>query len=179
MAGRTPREFVPPFCMMWAYASRLGEQMAKKRQDAARRRRERAQRSAAGRGETNDPLLREAELQTQAIMRLDVYKRIAYSLVAIGAVLVGVGFFGGLGTTWGVVGIVLLVVGIPASAVLYVGTKHGRQNVENMIYDYDLKHGTSEQHKRERDVALKGETPAAIRRANERAEERLGRKSKR
>lgn len=148
--------------------------MAKKKQGSAKRRQQRARRqetrrATAERPAPKDPLLVEAEMQTKAIMRLDVYKRIAYSLVALGAVLVGVGFFGGLGTTAGIVGIVLLVIGIPCSAVLYVGTKHGRQNVENMLYDYDLAHGTTEEHKRKRDVSLKGETPESLKRLNDRA----------
>lgn len=136
----------------------------KKKQSAAKRRQQRVRRATAERRETTDPLLKEAELQTKAIMRLDVYKRIAYSLVALGVVLIGVGFFGGLGTTAGIVGIVLAVIGIPCSVILYIGTKHGRQNVENMIYDYDLQHGTTEEHKRERDLDLKGETPQSLQR---------------
>lgn len=151
--------------------------MAKKkkkqdRQSARKRQQQRARRAAADRPEAKDPLLREAEMQTKAIMRLDAYKRVAYSLVALGVVLVGFGFFGSLGHVAGIVGIVLLVLGIPSSAILYVGTKHGRQNVENMIYDYDLAHGTSEEHKRKRDVALKGETPEGIRKLNEKAKRR-------
>lgn len=138
--------------------------MAKKK-----RQQKRVRRVAADRTEPKDPMLVEAEMQTKAIMRLDVYKRIAYSLVAIGAILIGVGFFGQLGTTAGVVGIILLGLGVPSSAVLYIGTKHGRQNVENIIYDYDLKHGTTEEHKRKRDVELKGETPERLRQLNERA----------
>lgn len=145
--------------------------MAKKKKQQSKRKRQqqRARRAAVDRPEPKDPMLQEAELQTKAIMRLDVYKRIAYSLVALGAILVGVGFFGGLGTTAGIVGIVLLVIGIPCSVVLYIGTKHGRQNVENIIYDYDLRHGTTEEHKHQRDVRLKGETPESIRRLNDRA----------
>lgn len=145
----------------------------KKRQGAQRRRQQRVRRQTAGRPETRDPLLREADQQTKAIMRLDVYKRIAYSLVALGVVLVGMGFFGGMGTTAGVVGIVLVVVGAPCSVVLYIGTKHGRQNVENIIAAYDQQHGTTEEHKRQRDIDLKGETPEGIRRANDFAQRKM------
>lgn len=164
------------------------KQQAKRKEQARKRQQQgtRGQHAAAGRPETTDPLLKEADMQTKAIMRLDAYKRVAYSLVAIGAVLVGVGFFGPLGTVAGIVGIVLLVLGIPSSVVLYLGTKHGRQNVENMIYNYDLTHGTTEERKRQRDVELKGETPEPLRRLNERAQKRgpsngkgTGRKRKR
>ena len=45
--------------------------------------------------ETSDPLLKEAQDQTRALMRLQAYKRLAYSLVAIGVILVWWGLVGG------------------------------------------------------------------------------------
>ena len=56
-----------------------------------------AQKSAAKRKpvshETTDPLLKEAQDQTKALMTLQVYKRLAYSAVAIGTILILVGMY--------------------------------------------------------------------------------------
>lgn len=77
-------------------------------------------------------IIREAKMQTDVISRLDVWKRLAYSMVAIGFVL---GLWGtNVSNTIGIVaGVVCLVVGIPASIVLTVGVSRGRRNVEHML----------------------------------------------
>ena len=81
---------------------------------------------------TREDILKEANLQSGAIARLDTCRRLAYSLVAIGFVL---GLWGAnAGLTWVmVVGVVCLVVGLPASAVLTVGVRRGRENVRCML----------------------------------------------
>ncbi len=82
---------------------------------------------------TRDDLIREAKLQTDAIQRLNVWLRIGYSLLAVGFILGYWGFYGGGGTAFGVVGIVLLVVGAFVSVVLKVGTINAKKNVRNIL----------------------------------------------
>lgn len=79
-----------------------------------------------------EDILREAQLQSAALARLGTWKRLAYSLVAIGFVL---GLWGSSnGTMWAqVVAVICLVAGIPLSIVLTVGTSRGKQNVERML----------------------------------------------
>ena len=82
---------------------------------------------------TRDDLIREAKLQTDAIQRLNVWLRIGYSLLAVGFILGYWGFYGGGGTGFGVLGVVLLVVGALVSAVLKVGTTNAKKNVRNIL----------------------------------------------
>ncbi|MBM6675525.1 hypothetical protein H6A07_02035 [Olsenella uli] len=82
---------------------------------------------------TRDDLIREAKLQTDAIQRLNVWLRIGYSLLAIGFIVGYWGFYGGGGTGFGVLGVVLLVVGALVSAVLKVGTTNAKKNVRNIL----------------------------------------------
>ena len=79
-------------------------------------------------------IMREARMQSEALARLGVWKRLAYSLVAIGFIL---GLWG-TNTAQGIavtIGIACLVVGVPASIVLTVGINRGKRNVENMLTD--------------------------------------------
>lgn len=84
---------------------------------------------------TREDLVREAKLQTDAIQRLNVWLRIGYSLVAVGFILGYWGFYGGGGTGFGVLGVVLLVLGAIVSAVLKVGTTNAKKNVRNILAD--------------------------------------------
>ncbi|MDD6694414.1 MAG: hypothetical protein PUE38_08710 [Olsenella sp.] len=122
--------------------------------------------------ETSDPLLKEAQDQTRALMRLQAYKRLAYSLVAIGVILVWWGLVGGSSRAAGVAGVVLVAIGVPSSAVLYVGIKHGKQNVENMLFDYEVQHAGRPSTREEIDSQIMGETPRAIERAIDAANRR-------
>ena len=70
---------------------------------------------------TREDLVREAKLQTDAIQRLDVWLRLGYSLVAVGFIVGYWGFYGGGGTGFGVLGVILLVVGAVMSVVLKGG----------------------------------------------------------
>lgn len=122
--------------------------------------------------ETPDPLLKEAQDQTRALMRLQAYKRLAYSLVAIGVILVWWGLVGGSSRAAGIAGVVLVAIGVPSSAVLYVGIKHGKQNVENMLFDYEVQHAGRPSTREEIDSQIMGETPRAIERAIDAANRR-------
>ncbi|MDD7365626.1 MAG: hypothetical protein SOZ36_08420 [Atopobiaceae bacterium] len=122
--------------------------------------------------ETSDPLLKEAQDQTRALMRLQAYKRLAYSLVAIGVILVWWGLVGGSSRAAGIAGVVLVAIGAPSSAVLYVGIKHGKQNVENMLFDYEVQHAGRPSTREEIDSQIMGETPRAIERAIDAANRR-------
>lgn len=82
---------------------------------------------------TREDLVREAKLQTDAIQRLNVWLRIGYSLVALGFILGYWGFYGGGGTGFGVLGVVLLVLGAIVSVVLKVGTTNAKRNVRNIL----------------------------------------------
>ena len=64
-------------------------------------------------------LIREADRQTQAIMRLEVYKRIGYSVVAVGALMVYACVWQNAAMWVLVLGIALMVLGALFSAVLY------------------------------------------------------------
>ena len=122
--------------------------------------------------ETSDPLLKEAQDQTRALMRLQAYKRLAYSLVAIGVILVWWGLVGGSSRVAGIAGVVLVAIGAPSSSVLYVGIKHGKQNVENMLFDYEVQHAGRPSTREEIDSQIMGETPRAIERAIDAANRR-------
>lgn len=79
-------------------------------------------------------IMHEARMQSEALARLGVWKRLAYSLVAVGFIL---GLWG-TNTDQGIavaIGIACLVVGVPASIVLTVGINRGKRNVENMLVD--------------------------------------------
>ena len=82
---------------------------------------------------TRDDLIREAKLQTDAIQRLNVWLRIGYSLLAVGFILGYWGFYGGGGTGFGALGIVVLVIGALLSLVLKVGTTNAKKNVKAIM----------------------------------------------
>lgn len=82
---------------------------------------------------TREDLVREAKLQTDAIQRLNVWLRLGYSLIAAGFIVGYWGFYGGGGTGFGVLGVVMLPVGIVASAILKVGTTNAKKNVKNIL----------------------------------------------
>lgn len=81
---------------------------------------------------TRKDILNEANMQASAIARLSVWKRIAYSLVAVGFIL---GFWGASSSMTGIVvaAVICLVIGLPSSVVLTIGVNHAKRNVENML----------------------------------------------
>lgn len=81
---------------------------------------------------TRSDILREAQMQSGALARLGTWKRLAYSLMAIGFLLGLWGINGGVASVV-VVSVVCLVLGVPASIVLTVGVNRGKANVKNML----------------------------------------------
>ena len=67
-----------------------------------------------------ETLIKEADLQVRAIMRMEAWKRITYSLVAVGALLAYWQAYRD-GPAWAlVVGVAVLVVSVLASLILYL-----------------------------------------------------------
>ena len=83
--------------------------------------------------EKRHALIREADRQTQAIMRLEVYKRIGYSVVAVGALMVYAHVWQNAAMWVLVLGVALMVLGALFSAVLYKGIKNGKKNVRHIL----------------------------------------------
>ena len=84
----------------------------------------------------------EARMQTKALGTLSVYRRIAYSGIAIGAWLIYLSIYGSLSsttmaTTLLVIGIILLVISVPIAGILYIGISRGKQNVEKIIKELE------------------------------------------
>ncbi len=79
-------------------------------------------------------LLTEARMQTAALKKINVWKKLAIVASTIGVVIA----YAGLSATPshlfpGILGIFLMVLGFAAAAVLNLGIKNGRRNVEKMI----------------------------------------------
>lgn len=83
--------------------------------------------------ETSDPLVAEARAQTLAIQRLEVWLRLAYSVLAFGFLLGYWGFYAKGGTAFGVIGVVLSLLALLCVMVLRTGISHGRANVLAML----------------------------------------------
>ena len=80
-----------------------------------------------------EALIQEADKQTQAIMRLEVYKRLSYSVVAVGALMIYTRVFQHA-TFWVLVlGAFCVVVGALAAIVLYVGVRNAKANVKRIL----------------------------------------------
>lgn len=83
--------------------------------------------------ETDDPLVAEARAQTLAIQRLQLWLRLAYSALALGALLGYWGFAEHGGTVAGVCGVIVGVLALVCVLVLRTGIAHGRSNVNAML----------------------------------------------
>ena len=77
-------------------------------------------------------ILKEASMQSAALARLGVWRRLAYSLVAIGFIVGMWGMNASMALAV-VIGVTCLVLGGFASVVLTVGTNRGKRNVEAML----------------------------------------------
>lgn len=78
-------------------------------------------------------LIAEADMQTRAIMRMEVWKRIAYSLIAVGALLAYWNTYQG-GPFWSlVVGIIVMVVSVLTGLMLYLVVERAKANVRAMM----------------------------------------------
>jgi len=83
--------------------------------------------------ETSNPLVAEARAQTLAIQRLQLWLRLAYSVLAL-AVLAGYwGFAEGGSTVVGVCGVIAGAIALACVFVLRTGITHGRKNVNAML----------------------------------------------
>lgn len=79
-------------------------------------------------------LLTEAQMQTAALKKINVWKKLAIVVSTIGVATA----YAGLSATPshlfpGILGIFLMVLGFAAAVVLNLGIKNGRRNVEKMI----------------------------------------------
>ena len=93
---------------------------------------------AASHSHEDNPLVVEARMQTKALGTLSVYRRAAYSGIAIGAWLIYLSVYGSLSTSSMAMavlmgGIVLLVISVPIAGILHVGISRGKKNVEKII----------------------------------------------
>ena len=93
---------------------------------------------AASHSHEDNPLIVEARMQSKALGTLSVYKRAAYSGIAIGVWLIYLSVYGSfstspMATTTLVGGIVLLVISVPIAGILHVGISRGKKNVEKII----------------------------------------------
>jgi|GEM_PF-510178 len=96
--------------------------------------------------ETSDPLVAEARSQTLAIQRLQLWLRLAYSALALAALLAYWGFTDGHSIVLGVVGSVLGSLALGVVMVLRTGIRNGRNNVEAMLRALEAKreHGSKQ-----------------------------------
>ena len=81
-----------------------------------------------------DKLVIEAKMQMTALGKINTWKKLAIIVSAIGVVIA----YMGLSVTpshlfMGILGISLTVVGFALTAILNLGLKNGRRNVEKMI----------------------------------------------
>ena len=91
--------------------------------------------------QSDDPLVAEARAQTLAIQRLQVWLRLAYSALALAALLGYWGFAEGGGPVPGVCGVLLGVVSLACVMVLRTGIAHGRANVNAMLAELEQRKG--------------------------------------
>ena len=87
--------------------------------------------------ETNNPLVAEARAQTLAIQRLQMWLRLAYSALALAALLGYWGFSEGGSMVAGVIGIILGVFALAITILLRVGITNGRANVNAMLEEIE------------------------------------------
>ncbi len=83
-------------------------------------------------------LMTEVKMQTAALKKINVWKKLAILVSTIGAALA----YGGLAGTpshlfYSISGILLTIAGFAAAVVLNLGIKNGRRNVEKMIQAID------------------------------------------
>ena len=83
--------------------------------------------------QTDNPLVAEARAQTLALQRLQLWLRLAYSVLALAALLGYWGFAEGGGLVAGVAGAIVGVAALCCVLVLRTGIAHGRTNVQAML----------------------------------------------
>ena len=83
--------------------------------------------------ETDNPLVVEARAQTLAIQKLQLWLRLAYSVLALAVLLGYWGFQEGGGLVAGIAGVVIGVLALVCVLVLRTGINNGRKNVNAML----------------------------------------------
>lgn len=83
--------------------------------------------------ETSNPLVIEARAQTLAIQRLQIWLRLAYSVLALAVLLGYWGFTTEGKLPFGVLGAVIGVLAFVVVVILRTGIGNGRRNVEAML----------------------------------------------
>ena len=83
--------------------------------------------------ETNNPLVVEARAQTLAIQKLQLWLRLAYSVLALAVLLGYWGFVEHGGLVAGVAGVVMGIIALACVLVLRLGIGNGRKNVNAML----------------------------------------------
>lgn len=83
--------------------------------------------------QTDNPLVNEARAQTLAIQRLQLWLRLAYSVLALAVLLGYWGFAENGELVAGIAGIVIGVLALVCVVVLRVGIGNGRKNVNAML----------------------------------------------
>lgn len=81
-----------------------------------------------------ESLIKEAEMQLSALKKINAWKRIALIVSTFGVAAAYAGFSGAPASPFlGILGILLIIAGIFAAAVINLGLKNGRRNVEKII----------------------------------------------
>lgn len=80
-----------------------------------------------------DYLIREAKMQTRALQRIGVWRRLALSAAVVGILLAYTGFAPEINILRGVFGIALTILAGGAAFLISVGYKNGKKNVEHIL----------------------------------------------
>ena len=78
-------------------------------------------------------LIREAQMQMDALRRLGNWQRGCLSAGVIGVFLVVNGFYMNVGTLRGVFGIILAVLSFASAVVIWIGRQNGKMNVKKIL----------------------------------------------
>jgi hypothetical protein len=79
-------------------------------------------------------LIKEAQMQSDALKRLSQWRMTLLAFSAAGAVISAAGFFGAGGNLFlKIAGIILMILGFAAAAVVGLGIRNGSRNVEKIL----------------------------------------------
>lgn len=86
-------------------------------------------------------MMREAELQMEALKKINVWKLIAIAFSTIGVAVTYAGLAGQSRHIFlGILGIVIILVSMLAALLLNLGLRNGRKNVEKILNIVDKKY---------------------------------------
>lgn len=86
-------------------------------------------------------LTKEAQMQINALKKINIWRFSAVALSTIGAALIYAGMAGTDQNSFlGILGIILMVISISGVVVFNLGLKNGRRNVEKIINILEEKH---------------------------------------